>query len=78
VPFAKDCPFPNPVQQGMRFCSDPRYIGLLEDVGTDIVELTGDHFADWGAGAMRYTWSYTGNAAGGNIGAKPPSAAWRR
>jgi poly-gamma-glutamate synthesis protein (capsule biosynthesis protein) len=55
VPFAKDCPFPNPVQAGMRFCSDSRYIGLLEDVGTDIVELTGDHFADWGAAAMRYT-----------------------
>jgi poly-gamma-glutamate synthesis protein (capsule biosynthesis protein) len=68
VPFAKNCPFPNPVQEGMRFCSDPRYIGLLEDVGTDIVELTGDHFADWGAGAMNYTlelyrergWPYYG------------------
>ena len=68
VPFAENCPFPNPVQEGMRFCSDPRYIALLEDVGTDIVELTGDHFADWGAEAMRYTldlyrergWRYYG------------------
>ncbi|HEX7974324.1 MAG TPA: CapA family protein, partial [Anaerolineales bacterium] len=55
VPFAKDCPYPNPVQPDMRFCSDPRYIGLLEDVGTDIVELTGDHFQDWGTQAMLYT-----------------------
>lgn len=55
VPFARNCPFPNPVQQDMRFCSDPRYIGLLEAVGTDIVELTGDHFQDWGTEAMLYT-----------------------
>jgi hypothetical protein len=55
VPFAENCPFPNPVQPDMRFCSDPKYIGLLEDVGTDIVELTGDHFQDWGENAMYYT-----------------------
>jgi len=55
VPFAEDCPAPNPMQEGMIFCSDPRYIGLLEDIGTDVVELTGDHFKDWGTGAMLYT-----------------------
>ncbi|UCH58853.1 MAG: CapA family protein [Anaerolineales bacterium] len=55
VPFARNCPFPNPVQEDLQFCSDPRYIELLEDVGTDIVELTGDHFQDWGSAAMLYT-----------------------
>lgn len=55
VPFAQDCPYPNPVQQGVTFCSDTRYLQLLEDVGTDVVELTGDHFHDWGAEAMLYT-----------------------
>jgi len=55
VPFATDCPYPNPVQEGMRFCSRDKYIGLLEEVGTDIVELTGDHFGDWGAPAMLHT-----------------------
>jgi len=55
VPFAEDCPFPNPVQQGVTFCSDPRYIELLEEIGTDVVELTGDHFHDWGAAAMLFT-----------------------
>ena len=55
VPFAVDCPYPNPVQQDMRFCSRDKYIGLLEVVGTDIVELTGDHFGDWGAAAMLHT-----------------------
>jgi poly-gamma-glutamate synthesis protein (capsule biosynthesis protein) len=52
----------------LRFCSDPDYIALLEEVGTDIVELTGDHFGDWGPEAMRYTlemyeqrgWTYYG------------------
>jgi poly-gamma-glutamate synthesis protein (capsule biosynthesis protein) len=71
VPFAEDCPYPNPVQASMRFCSDPRYVKLLEDVGTDIVELTGDHFQDWGAEAMRLTlrmyrergWAYYGGGA---------------
>jgi poly-gamma-glutamate synthesis protein (capsule biosynthesis protein) len=52
VPFARNCPYPNPVQPDVRFCSDPAYIALLEDVGTDIVELTGDHFSDWGTQAM--------------------------
>ncbi len=68
VPFAKDCPFPDPVQQGMRFCSDTKYIQLMEDIGTDVVELTGDHFQDWGNQAMLYTldlyrqrgWPYYG------------------
>ena len=55
VPFAEDCPSPDPFQQDMQFCSDPRYIGLMETVGTDIVELTGDHFQDWGAAAMNLT-----------------------
>jgi poly-gamma-glutamate synthesis protein (capsule biosynthesis protein) len=71
VPFARNCPSPNPVQPDVRFCSDPRYIGLLEDVGADIIELTGDHFQDWGAEAMLYTlelyrersWLYYGGGA---------------
>jgi hypothetical protein len=55
VPFVSECPYPDPGQQGVTFCSDPKYIALLEDVGTDVVELTGDHFHDWGAEAMLYT-----------------------
>ncbi len=55
VPFAKNCPQPDPWQTTLVFCSRPEYIGLMEEIGTDIVELTGDHFADWGPEAMRYT-----------------------
>ncbi len=68
IPFAEDCPFPNPVQEDLVFCSDPRYIELLESIGTDIVELTGNHFADYGAEATLLTvamyeergWPYYG------------------
>lgn len=61
IPFTPDCPPPNPTQEGLRFCSDPAYIALLDEVGTDIVELTGDHFGDWGPEAMRFTLDlYTG------------------
>jgi hypothetical protein len=68
VPFASNCPFPNPVQKNVRFCSDVRYVKLLESIDTDIVELTGDHLQDWGAGATQYTlemyrqrgWAYYG------------------
>jgi poly-gamma-glutamate synthesis protein (capsule biosynthesis protein) len=71
VPFAQDCPYPNPVQADVRFCSRDGYIQLLEDVGTDVVELTGDHFQDWGAEAMFHTlemyrergWLYYGGGA---------------
>jgi hypothetical protein len=55
IPFAPDCPFPSCFQEGLVFCSDPKYIELLVDIGTDIVELTGDHFADWGPEAMLFT-----------------------
>ncbi len=55
VPFAPDCPYPDPVQPDVRFCSLDAYIQLLEDVGTDVVELTGDHFQDWGTEAMFHT-----------------------
>ncbi|MGD0574300.1 MAG: CapA family protein [Anaerolineales bacterium] len=68
VSFAAGCPYPNRDQINLFFCSDPRYIQLLEDVGTDVVELTGNHLNDWGTSADRYTlqlyrqrgWAYYG------------------
>ena len=68
IPFTPDCPPANPTQEGLVFCTPPEYIKLMEEVGTDVVELTGDHFGDWGPDAMRYTlklyeerdWPYYG------------------
>ena len=55
VPFASDCPYPDANQYSLNFCSDDRYIQLMEAIGTDIVELSGDHFGDWGPEAMLHT-----------------------
>ena len=55
VPFAFDCPVPDPEQEGLKFCSDPEYIELLELVGADIIELTGNHVRDYGSDALEYT-----------------------
>ena len=69
VPFAIDCGDPAPQNADkLIFCSKDEYVKLLEAVGTDVVELTGDHFEDWGAAAMVHTldlydqlgWAYYG------------------
>jgi hypothetical protein len=54
-PFTPDCPPANPYQTTLIFCSRPEYIQLLEYVGTDVVELTGNHLMDWGISALEYT-----------------------
>jgi hypothetical protein len=55
IPFAQGCPFPNPNSLRLVFCSDPKYITLLDYVGADVIELTGNHFEDWGKEATRMT-----------------------
>ncbi|HSQ16788.1 MAG TPA: CapA family protein, partial [Anaerolineales bacterium] len=57
IPFTPDCPYPELYPTGMVFCSSPTYMDLLQTVGADIIELTGDHFSDWGPEAMYYTLS---------------------
>ncbi|MBN1318437.1 MAG: CapA family protein [Anaerolineales bacterium] len=51
VSFSSFCPFPDPSRQDgeLVFCSDDRYIELLEYVGADVIELTGNHVNDWGS-----------------------------
>jgi poly-gamma-glutamate synthesis protein (capsule biosynthesis protein) len=79
VPFSPDCPLYNNNQDDLRFCTNPKYIGLLEYVGTKIVELTGDHFSDYGPAAMLYTlqlyrdrgWPYYGGGANLEEGRQP-------
>ena len=55
VPFAENCPNPDPNQENLIFCSSPDRIDLLEFVGTDIIELTGNHMLDYGVAAMNLT-----------------------
>ena len=69
VPFASNCPAPQWQQAvDLVFCSDDKYIELMREIGTDVVELTGDHFSDYGPEAMVHTlemynaegWPYYG------------------
>lgn len=79
IPFTPDCPFPTTTQENLVFCSNPSYIDLLKAVGTDIVELTGDHFMDYGADATLYTlqmykdlgWPYYGGGANAEEARQP-------
>lgn len=52
VAFDKNCPYPKPGYTNFILCSDPKYFELLKYAGTDIIELTGDHFTDRGTQAM--------------------------
>ena len=68
ISFMEDCPTPDPWTESLRFCSNPRYIALLEDVGTDVVELTGNHLLDYGQAPFlntldmydQHNWLYFG------------------
>ncbi|MBK9926562.1 MAG: CapA family protein [Anaerolineales bacterium] len=55
IPFFTGCPYPKPEAGALVFCSDPKYMDLITDVGTDVIELTGNHFADYGPFAMYET-----------------------
>lgn len=68
IPFTEQCPTPDPNQKSLAFCSAPRYIELLRAIGTDVIELTGNHVKDYGSEAMLTTlemyrregWPYFG------------------
>ena len=55
IPFTPDCPFPELYPQYLVFCSDVRYLELLEYIGTDFVEVSGDHFGDHGSEGTLFT-----------------------
>ncbi len=79
IPFTADCPYPTPAMDALVFCSKPKYIDLLKTVGTDIIELTGDHFMDYGTEATLYTlqmykelgWPYYGGGANAEEARQP-------
>ena len=79
IPFASNCPPPDPKQESLVFCSDPSYIELLRAVGADVIELTGNHFQDYGSEATLDTlemyrkegWPYYGGGADLEDASKP-------
>ena len=52
VSFDASCPLANPYQYSLQFCSRLEYMDLLDYVGMDIMELTGNHLMDWGRNAF--------------------------
>ena len=79
IPFTEECPPPDPKQESLVFCSSPAYMELLRAVGTDVVELTGNHFQDYGSQATLDTlemyrkegWPYYGGGANLEDARKP-------
>jgi poly-gamma-glutamate synthesis protein (capsule biosynthesis protein) len=47
VSFWDQCPAPS-FNDGVTMCSNPKYMELLRYVGTDVIELTGNHLWDYG------------------------------
>ncbi len=78
VSFSVKCPAPLP-HSGLRFCSQDRYIQLLEDIGTSVVDLSGDHLNDYGPEALLHTidlyhargWQTYGGGANSDEARKP-------
>ncbi len=54
VSFYPDCPKQPTPNRGI-FCSDPKYMDLLKDVGVKVIELTGNHLNDYGWEPFSYT-----------------------
>lgn len=73
IAFSEYCPPANPYQETLQFCSRPEYIQLLEYIGANIIDLTGNHMLDWNQDSFLYTlklykehnWPYF--AAGENL-----------
>ncbi len=66
IPFVEGCAGAR--EKDLVFCSRPDFIELLKYVGTDVIELTGNHMNDYGYEWMHYTldmydeegWPYFG------------------
>ncbi|HEY3311946.1 MAG TPA: CapA family protein, partial [Anaerolineales bacterium] len=55
VAFTPDCPPPDPYDGSLRFCSAEQNIGLLDEVGVDVIDLSGNHVNDWGTAALLHS-----------------------
>ncbi len=56
ISFSPDCPDPKMDPYPLIFCSKPEYMDLLDDVGVDVIDMTGNHQVDWGREALQYTF----------------------
>ncbi len=54
-PFVEDCPPPDPYAASLIFCTHPDMIEVLDKIGINIVELTGNHIKDYLEENLIYT-----------------------
>ncbi len=80
VPFSVQCPYPDPYLGNTIFCANDDYLELLEYIGLDVVELTGNHVNDYGPGALHHTLELYDEAGmayfGGGNTPEEARAAW--
>ncbi len=55
VSFNPDCKPPNASDPSLFFCSNPKYIELLDYIQANVIELTGNHMNDFGREALVYS-----------------------
>jgi hypothetical protein len=55
VSFNPSCKPPNASDPSLIFCSNPKYIELLDYIQADVIELTGNHMNDYGRDALLYS-----------------------
>ncbi len=55
VSFNPDCKPPNASDPSLFFCSNPKYIELLDYIQADVIELTGNHMNDFGRDALVFS-----------------------
>lgn len=53
--FASNCPPPDP-NDSVNVCNRDEYIVLMEWMGIDVNEMTGNHLNDWGSAALLHTF----------------------
>jgi poly-gamma-glutamate synthesis protein (capsule biosynthesis protein) len=83
VSFNPDCPMANPNDTSTIFCSRPEYIELLDFIGADMIELSGNHNNDYGVKADAYSLdlykqrNWLTFAGGANLEeAQKPATSW--
>ncbi len=54
-PLVEGCPVPDEFSSSLVFCTPPEMIEVLELLGINVIELTGNHINDYGAENLEYT-----------------------
>ena len=73
IAFDPDCELEG---SGTKFCSKPQYFDLLKAIGTDVIELTGNHELDYGTQPFLYSLDlYTKNGIPYYGGGRDPAEA---